>query len=96
MLKLRNLIFAILFLYLSFDSAGQHEPRFNFPIFKTSPTTVSVKGYFRFMTYHRHLYDLFGDSSKPYVFRADDEFNSPSMNLELKLFNKKAGYVKTQ
>lgn len=96
MLKLRNLIFVILFLYSSFDSIGQQEPRFNFPIFKSSPTTLSVKGYFRFLTYHRHLSDLFGDSSRPYVFRADDEFNSPSMNLELKLFNKKAGYIKTQ
>ena len=92
----RNLILVILFLCLCFGTFGQQTASFDLPLFETSPTAVSVKGYFRFLTYHRHLDDFFGDSSRPYVFRTDDEFNSPSMNFELKLFNKKAGYLKTQ
>ena len=36
-------------------------------IFKTSNTKISVGGYFRFLNYHRHVKDLFGDSSRPCV-----------------------------
>ena len=93
--KYRNTIIIILFLFSNFGIIAQQNFNLN-SFLGTSNTSISVKGYFRFLTYHRHLSDLFGDSSKPYVFRADDEFNSPTMNLELKLFNKKAGYLKTQ
>ena len=33
------------------------------------------------MGYHRNLDNLFGDEVNPNVFRLDDEFNSPTINL---------------
>ena len=48
------------------------------------------------MGYNRNLSNLFGDSVNPVVFRADDEFNSPTLNLDMVLKSKESGYIKTQ
>ena len=48
------------------------------------------------MGYNRKLNDLFGDSLRPTVFRADDEFNSPTLNLEMVISSRETGYIKTQ
>ena len=48
------------------------------------------------MGYNRKLNDLFGDSLRPAVFRADDEFNSPTLNLEMVISSRETGYIKTQ
>ena len=63
---------------------------------KSKKVDFSVKGYYRFMGYNRNLSNLFGDSVNPVVFRADDEFNSPTLNIEMILKSKKSGYIKTQ
>ena len=63
---------------------------------KSKKVDFSVKGYYRFMGYNRNLSNLFGDSVNPVVFRADDEFNSPTLNLEMNLKSKESGYIKTQ
>ena len=63
---------------------------------KSKKVDFSVKGYYRFMGYNRNLSNLFGDSVNPVVFRADDEFNSPTLNLEMILKSKESGYIKTQ
>ena len=34
------------------------------------------------MGYHRNVDNLFGNEVNPNVFRLDDEFNSPTINLE--------------
>ena len=62
----------------------------------TKNVDFSVKGYYRFMGYNRNLSNLFGDSVNPVVFRADDEFNSPTLNLDMVLKSKESGYIKTQ
>lgn len=62
----------------------------------TKNVDFSVKGYYRFMGYNRNLSNLFGDSVNPVVFRADDEFNSPTLNLDIVLKSKESGYIKTQ
>ena len=95
MLIQRNILIKALFLFLCGNTFGQHN-NFEGTLLKTSNTKISVGGYFRFLNYHRHVKDLFGDSSRPYVFRADDEFNSPTMSLELGITNKNIGYLKTQ
>lgn len=63
---------------------------------KSKKVDFSVKGYYRFMGYNRNLSNLFGDSVNPVVFRADDEFNSPTLNIEMILKSKESGYIKTQ
>ena len=95
MLIQRNFLIKALFLFLCGNTFGQHN-NLEGTLLKTSNTKISVGGYFRFLNYHRHVKDLFGDSSRPYVFRADDEFNSPTMSLELGITNKNIGYLKTQ
>ena len=65
-------------------------------IMKYDKVDFSVKGYYRFMGYNRNLSNLFGDSINPIVFRADDEFNSPTLNLEMVIKSKESGYIKTQ
>ena len=95
MLIQRNILINALFLFLCGNTFGQHN-NFEGTLLKTSNTKISVGGYFRFLNYHRHVKDLFGDSSRPYVFRADDEFNSPTMSLELGITNKNIRYLKTQ
>ena len=62
----------------------------------TEDIDFSFKGYYRFMGYHRNLNNLFGDEVNPNVFRLDDEFNSPTINLEMILKSKKSGYIKSQ
>ena len=62
----------------------------------TKNVDFSVKGYYRFMGYNRNLSNLFGNSLNPVVFRADDEFNSPTLNLDMVIKSKESGYIKTQ
>ena len=47
------------------------------------------------MGYHRNLDNLFGDEVNPNVFRLDDEFNSPSINLEM-ILKSKIRHIKSQ
>ena len=63
---------------------------------KSKKVDFSIKGYYRFMGYNRKVPDLFGDSINPIVFRVDDEFNSPTLNLDLLFKSKSSGYIKTQ
>ena len=44
------------------------------------------------MGYYRNLDNLFGDEVNPNVFRLDDEFNSPTINLEMILKSKNQIY----
>jgi hypothetical protein len=62
----------------------------------TEDIDFSFKGYYRFMGYHRNVSNLFGNEVNPKVFRLDDEFNSPTINLEMILKSKKSGYIKSQ
>ena len=93
MLIQRNILIKALFLFICGNTLV-NITTLRVLFFKTSNTKISVGGYFRFLNYHRHVKDLFGDSSRPYVFRADDEFNSPTMSLELGITNKNIGYFK--
>ncbi len=95
MLNQRFIFIKIIFLFLSFNTFSQKD-YFEETFLKTTTSQISLGGYFRFLNYHRHVTDLFGDSTRPYVFRADDEFNSPTMSLELGISNKNVGHLKTQ
>ena len=55
-----------------------------------------IKGYYRLMAYNRQVSNLFGDTLNSNVLRLDDEFNSPTLNLEMMLSSKESGYIKTQ
>ena len=47
--------------------------------------TLEVDGYYRFFGFHRNVHNLYGSTGLPSVFQANDDFNSPSVNLNLKL-----------
>ena len=47
--------------------------------------TLEVDGYYRFFGFHRNVNNLYGSAGLPSVFQANDDFNSPSVNLNLKL-----------
>ena len=62
----------------------------------TKNIDFSIKGYYRLMAYNRQVSNLFGDTLNPNVFRLDDEFNSPTLNLEMILNSKKgSGMLQT-
>lgn len=90
MKKLTLIFFTISTFYYSSQDNG-------FSVFlPTENVDFSFKGYYRFMGYHRNLDNLFGNEVNPNVFRLDDEFNSPTINLEIILKSNKSGYVKSQ
>lgn len=51
---------------------------------RTQRTPVEVKGYCRFLGYARDLSHHHGDTNTPLVLRADDEFNAPNLNVNVK------------
>jgi hypothetical protein len=89
-----NVLLTIFLLFFAFCNAQSSNTSLNF--LNTEKIDLSVKGYYRFIAYNRHLNNLFGDNNRPYVFRTDDEFNSPTINLELSFNTKNAGFIKTQ
>jgi len=62
----------------------------------TKDVDFATKGYYRLMAYNRQVTNLFGNTLNSNVLRLDDEFNSPTLNLEMILSSKKSGYIKTQ
>jgi len=46
---------------------------------------LEVDGYYRFFGFHRNVHNLYGSTGLPSVFQANDDFNSPTVNLNLKL-----------
>lgn len=46
---------------------------------------LEVDGYYRFFGFHRNVHNLYGSAELPSVFQANDDFNSPTVNLNLKL-----------
>ena len=46
---------------------------------------LEVDGYYRFFGFHRNVHNLYGSTELPSVFQANDDFNSPTVNLNLKL-----------
>ena len=67
MLNQRFIFIKIIFLFLSFNTFSQKD-YFEETFLKTTTSQISLGGYFRFLNYHRHVTDLFGDSTRPYVF----------------------------
>ena len=89
-------IFSV-FLYLVFiNSFYSQNIKSSSYFLQTEKVDFSVKGYYRLMAYNRQVSNLFGDTLNSNVFRLDDEFNSPTLNLEMILSSKKSGYIKTQ
>lgn len=94
-LKCENNVFLTIFLFVfTFCNAQVSNSSLHF--LNTKKVDLSIKGYYRFIAYNRHLDNLFGDENRPYVFRTDDEFNSPTVNLEMSFNMKNSGYIKTQ
>ena len=46
---------------------------------------LEVDGYYRFFGFHRNVHNLYESNELPSVFQANDDFNSPTVNLNLKL-----------
>ena len=92
---MRNLTISFIFCVINFSFFSQSANSVNY-FLKTKDIDFSVKGYYRFLAYNRSVSNLFGDTNRSSVFRLDDEFNSPTMNLEMTLNSKKSGYIKTQ
>ena len=92
---MRKIILAFLYLIFTHSLYSQNVKTASY-FLNTKNVDFSVKGYYRFMGYNRNLSNLFGDSVNTVVFRADDEFNSPTLNLDMVLKSKESGYIKTQ
>ena len=52
---------------------------------KNNIKALDVDGYYRFLGFHRNIHNLYTNSNMPSVFQANDDFNTPSVNLNLKL-----------
>lgn len=52
---------------------------------KKSIKALDVDGYYRFLGFHRNIHNLYTNSNLPSTFQANDDFNSPSVNLNLNL-----------
>ena len=52
---------------------------------KKSIKALDVDGYYRFLGFHRNIHNLYTNSNIPSTFQANDDFNSPSVNLNLNL-----------
>ena len=94
-LKYENNVFLAVFMCI-FGFYSSQISNSNLHFLNTDKVDLTLKGSYRFIAYNRHLNNLFGDENRPYVFRLDDEFNSPTMNLELSMNLQNSGYIKTQ
>lgn len=95
LIKYLNKFFLFILLLITCNTSAQFSNKNNH-FLNTKNIDLSVKGYYRFMVYNRQLNNLFGDKDRPFVLRFDDEFNSPTINLELSLKMKNSGVIKTQ
>ncbi len=77
------------------ESKIQNLERFNNPSYSVSPDQIDVNGYFRFVGYNRNEHELFGDSTPYSVFKANDEFTSPTANIDLSFNTGKNSYIRT-
>lgn len=92
---MRKIILAFLYLVFISNLYSQNIKSSSY-FLNTKNVDFSIKGYYRLMAYNRQVSNLFGDTLNSNVFRLDDEFNSPTLNLEMILNSKKSGYIKTQ
>jgi len=92
---MRKIILAFLYLIFTHSLYSQNVKTASY-FLNTKNVDFAIKGYYRLMAYNRQVSNLFGDTLNSNVFRLDDEFNSPTLNLEMILNSKKSGYIKTQ
>jgi len=92
---MRKIIIFFLFFVFGNSLPGQNINSSSY-FLNTKNVDFTIKGYYRLMAYNRQVSNLFGDTLNSNVFRLDDEFNSPTLNLEMILNSKKSGYIKTQ
>ncbi|MBH83902.1 MAG: hypothetical protein CMP70_04430 [Flavobacteriales bacterium] len=63
---------------------------------KKSIKALDVDGYYRFLGFHRNIHNLYTNSNIPSTFQANDDFNSPSVNLNLNLTTSSNSNLKIQ
>ena len=63
---------------------------------KKSIKALDVDGYYRFLGFHRNIHNLYTNSNLPSTFQANDDFNSPSVNLNLNLTTSSNSNLKIQ
>ena len=63
---------------------------------KKSIKALDVDGYYRFLGFHRNIHNLYTNSNIPSIFQANDDFNSPSVNLNLNLTTSSNSNLKIQ
>ena len=86
---MRKIILAFLYLVFISNLYSQNIKSSSY-FLNTKNVDFSIKGYYRLMAYNRQVSNLFGDTLNSNVFRLDDEFNSPTLNLEMILNSKKS------